>query len=131
MQHRSEHKHDLAAAAAAIGEPLECSRIYLQVMSSGDGGSHLPVFVFPVKTGQNSLWWHLQTHDMPKRINFTNIQGKLIIRITQISVNHPLTCHRCKCRRYGASHLECSSSAGTGCKETKGEINYLCKVTPR
>lgn len=57
-------------------------------------------------------------------------RGKLMIKITQSSVNHPLTCHRCKCRRCGACHLECSSSAGTGCKETKVAINDLCNITP-
>lgn len=51
--------------------------------------------------------------------------------MTQFSENHPLTCHRCKCRRCGACHLECSSSAGTGCKQTKGAINDLYKITPR
>lgn len=58
-------------------------------------------------------------------------RGKLTKNLSQISVNHPLTCHRCKCRRCGACHLECSSSAGTGCKETKVVIIDFCKTTPR
>lgn len=36
----------ILAAAAVTGEPLECSRIYYQVVSLGDRGSYLPLFVF-------------------------------------------------------------------------------------
>lgn len=62
----------LAAAGAAIGEPLECSK----VLSSGDTGNHLPLFVFSSENRSELTLVHLQTHDKPKRANFTNIQGE-------------------------------------------------------
>lgn len=120
----------VTAAEQSLGN-LWSAAVYYQVMSSGDRGSHLPLFVFSSANRSELTLVAFANMTCLKGLILQISRGKLTIKLTQFSVNHPLTCHRCKCRRCGACHLECSSSAGTGCKETKVVIIDLCKITPR
>lgn len=75
LEHRGEHKHDLGSSSRHGNLWSAAESITKLCLEETETATYLSLS-FPVKTSQNSLWWHLQTHDMPKRINFTNIQGE-------------------------------------------------------